>query len=401
MKQILSILVLLQFSFGYSQTANFWTKKADFGGLKRERAVAFVIDQTAYVGTGIDTAETALKDFWSYDPINDTWSQIADLPGDGRRNAVAFAIGGFGYVGSGINADSSTEPGAAKLSDFYRYDESNNNWTSIASFPGGGGAGIYFATGFAIDSKGYICGGKYGPNNYTSQLWEYKPSIDQWTQLANFPGGLRYQMSSFTIGLKAYVGLGADQDAYNNDIYCFDAATNQWAQVSDLPASVRASAMSFSIGTRGFICMGTNGGFLDDLWEYNPYSDSWSVRAPYGGSSRKSGVAFTIGGKAYVGTGKGYSGKKASFWEYTPYEILNVEQLSAFTFTVFPNPSSDFITIKSDQKLAYSLCSQNGQTIDTIEENWMDIRHLPTGRYLIVARDEANNVVETTGIIKL
>ena len=34
-----------------AQTMNFWTKKSDFTGLKRTRAVSFTVDDYAYVGT--------------------------------------------------------------------------------------------------------------------------------------------------------------------------------------------------------------------------------------------------------------------------------------------------------------------------------------------------------------
>ena len=47
---------------------NDWDKRADFGGLKRERAVAFSIGDYGYVGTGIDTAEIVHNDLWRFDP---------------------------------------------------------------------------------------------------------------------------------------------------------------------------------------------------------------------------------------------------------------------------------------------------------------------------------------------
>jgi hypothetical protein len=58
--------------------------------------------------------------------------------------------------------------------------------------------------------------------------------------------------------------------------------------------------------------MGTDGGLLDDLWEYIPEIDYWVSRAPYGGSERKNAVGFVVNGRAYVGTGNGYTGKKQS-----------------------------------------------------------------------------------------
>lgn len=394
-------LSLIVFSFcSFGQTENFWTKKNDFSGFKRERAVSFTINDFGYLGTGIDTAENVLTDFWKYDATTDSWTQVADVPGDPRRNAIAFAIGAFGYVGTGINAAEASEPTAQPLSDFWQYNPVTNSWVQKASYPGNFGQGVYFSTGFAIDSKGYLCGGKMGPNNYSNQLWEYKPSTDEWTQLPNFPGGLRYQLSSFTIGYKAYVGFGTDQDLYRKDIWQFDATTNQWTAKADFPASERASATTFSIGQRGFVCVGANGGLLDDLWEYNPFTDSWSNKASYGGSERKNAVGFVINGKAYVGTGKGYTGKKSSMQEYTPGSVLGTGEIE-IEVSMYPNPSTDFVQLnyandQIDQIELYSISGElllSGKALTSIR-----VAEFAHGNYIVIGRKN-NQIVSTQSLI--
>ncbi len=394
----LTIVVLSFCTFG--QTENFWTKKADFSGLKRERAVAFSIGDFGYIGTGVDTAEVVLSDFWKYDPSADTWSQIADIPGSVRRNAIAFTIGNFGYVGTGMDSVVASAPGSQTLADFWQFDPAANSWTQKADYPGSFGSGVYFATGFSIDSKGYLCGGKMGPNFYSNQLWEYKPSLDQWTQLPNFPGGLRYQLASFTVGFKAYVGFGTDQDIYRKDLWEFDATTNQWTAKADFPASERASASTFTIGQRGFVTLGANGGLLDDLWQYNPFTDSWAIKATYGGSPRKNAVSFVVNGKAYVGTGKGYSGKKASMQEYTPGSILGTDEVK-IELAIYPNPSSDYLNLnyvpeQIDEIALYSISGEmlvSGNGIQTIQ-----VSDFAQGNYIVIGRKD-NQIVSTQSLI--
>lgn len=408
MKNLYSILTILLISTScFSQTPNTWLKVSDLGsdttgnGLKRERAVAFSIDQFGYVGTGVDTSETVLVDFWKYDPTTNAWTQIADIPGSMRRNAISFTIDNYGYVGTGMDSVVASSPGAATLNDFWRYDPSNNSWSARANFPGNSGFGIYFSTGFSIDSKGYVCGGKMGPNNYSNQLWEYKPALDQWTQLANFPGGVRYQLCSFSIGYKAYVGLGTDQDMYRKDIWEFSAATNQWTQMNDFPASARASTMTFTLGQRGYVCMGTNGGFLDDLWEYNPFTDQWSSREPYGGTRRKGGVAFTINNSAYVGTGKGNSGKKASFQQYTPPAVVGINEIETH-FTIYPNPVIDNIHIEINsfeiQKL--ELYSTYGRKVlSTPVTSLINTNNIASGIYILAAISKSGEIISKQKLI--
>lgn len=370
-----------------AQLENSWVKKNDFGGLKRERAVAFSIGNYGYVATGVDTAEVILNDLWQYDPTNDSWSQKANLPGPPRRDAVAFTAEGKGFVGTGIDADEAL--GANKLKDFWAYDPTSNTWAQIADYPGVGGLGLYFATAFDLDGKGYVCGGKVGPNSYTNQLWEYKPSLNQWTQRANFPGGVRYQLSSFSIGLYGYVGLGTDQDIYRKDFWRYNAGSNQWSQIASLPASERAASVTFSIGNRGFVCMGTDGGLLDDLWEYIPEIDYWVSRAPYGGSERKNAVGFVVNGKAYVGTGKGYSGKKQGIEEYTPMQLVGLNDLSLAKISIYPNPTTEYFRIDHNaiepvRVTVYSVLGQLVYENNSIQDNELiDVGNLQNGTYIV------------------
>lgn len=386
MKRNIYLWCLSLFPFLLNGQFNTWTKKSDFMAGKRERAVAFSIGDFAYVCSGIDTAETLLKDLWQYNPQLDTWTQKADLPGLARRDAVAFSINGKGYVGTGM--DNANALLGNKLKDFWEYDPNNNTWTQKADFPGSGANGIYFATAFAADNKGYVCGGKWGPSLYSNQLWEYKPTIDQWIQRANFPGGVRYQLSSFSIGAYGYVGLGANQDIFKKDFYRYNPGSNQWTQIADCIASERGSACAFSLDNRGFICLGTNGGLLGDLVEYNPEINEWELRCAYGGSERKNAVAFVVNGRAFVGLGKGYSGKKSSIQEYSAPNYAALSEVE-FTCEMYPNPSTGIVQLKSDEPLeAVRILNPFGAL--TFEQKMssstdlLDLTHLSPGVYQLM-----------------
>ena len=400
MKNVILILgVLFLTTFGFSQTQNFWTKKADFSGLKRERSVAFSINGKGYVGTGVDTTSAVKKDFWEYDPIVNAWTQKADLIGVERRNAIAFSINGKGYVGTGMdNAEASL---GSALSDFMEFDPISNTWSNKANFPGSFGSGIYFATGFSADSKGYICCGKRGPNNYSDEFWEYKPTTDSWLQRQSFPGGVRYQLSSFVINNLAYIGLGIDQDVYRKDLWEYNPATNNWIAKNDFLGGERGAASTFNLGSRGFISAGTDGGFKNDLWEYNPFEDSWSIRANFGGSERKNAVSFTINEKAYMGTGKGVSGKKMSFYEYTPYDnVLAIQSIeSKFNINVFPNPVSDYLTINTTDysEFSVSIYTLTGKLVVNQKANsntlLINCIELKSGVYILCLNSNTNQLI--------
>lgn len=67
----------------------------------RDWAVAFVIGDNAYLGTGESGTSNYLNDFWQYNPTTDSWTEVDSLPASSRELAVGFAIGNKGYVGTG------------------------------------------------------------------------------------------------------------------------------------------------------------------------------------------------------------------------------------------------------------------------------------------------------------
>lgn len=394
-------LLFLLFPLFLTGQFNTWTKKSDFIAGKRERAVAFSIGDFAYVSTGVDTAETLLKDLWQYDPQLDIWTQKADLPGVARRDAIAFAIDGKGYVGTGM--DNANALLGNKLKDLWEYDPLVNAWTQKADFPGSGGNGIYFSTAFTVDNKGYVCGGKWGPSLYSSQLWEYKPSNDEWIQRANFPPGVRYQLSSFSIGNFGYVGLGANQDTYKKDFYRYNPGSNQWTPIADFIGGERGSACAFTLNNHGFICLGSNGGLLGDLLEYNPILNEWELRCAYGGSERKNAVAFVVNGRAFVGLGKGYSGKKASIQEYSAPNYAQLSELEN-SCEIYPNPTSGQLHLSSEFELeSIQIFNQQGtvsfQHELTSTSELLDVSHLSAGIYFLQLKTKDGKSIQKQIII--
>ena len=392
----LAVFLLLLLPSAIFAQYNAWTKLNDVGMGKRERATGFSIGGRGYLCGGVDTAEVIHKDLWAYNPQSDSWTQKADLPGPARRDAISFVVDNFAYVGSGM--DSISGPSGTTLKDFWRYEPSTNTWAAIADFPGAGGEGIYFATGFSVGGKGYLCGGKMGSTLYSSQLWEYKPSNNQWLQRANFPGGVRYQMLSFVVGSKAYVGMGTDQNIFKKDVYCYDPGANNWQAIAPFPGYERGSASAFTLEQRGFVCLGNNGGLLADLIEYNPKTDSWTLRAVYGGSERKSAVSFVIDNKAYVGTGNGYSGKKDSWYMYAPSNYAALEELEA-SIQIYPNPVVSALRISGMQGQLKELTIYNssGKKLRTLDlshafDSFIDVSLLESGVFIFSFRLEDGQV---------
>jgi N-acetylneuraminic acid mutarotase len=148
----------------YDPISDTWTPKSEYPGGEVGGNVAFTIADKAYVGTGRDITSGFRKDFWEYDPTTDLWIEKAAFAGQERTSGIAFAIDSFGYLGLGYAFDTVDH----YLFDFWQYNRFNDSWAQMADYPGEPGHG---ATGFAIDSAGYIGTGRYSSKGF----WEFIP----------------------------------------------------------------------------------------------------------------------------------------------------------------------------------------------------------------------------------
>jgi hypothetical protein len=349
-------------SLDYTQNGN-WVSRAIFKGVPMAFGTSFVLNGSAYVGTGFNpnTPNTRLKTFYQYTPspiittINTGydsayggWSQIADFGGSGRSNATGFAIksAGLGYVGTG------TSDGFTPLSDFWQYDPNANQWTQTDSLNNGSVTFPRFdACSFSMDTAGYVLTGT-DANNYFGDVWKYSPATHSWTQNINdMPGSKRSAAVTWVYNGVGYLvtGLtGGSQYVAGGDV-CYDfwkydpsipLPKSQWVRLRDIyntnAAStyddgytniVRTHAVGFVItgtntGDKGYITTGQNGALYNFTWEYDFASDLWTEKTPYEGSARQGAVGFNIGARGFVATGLG-STANDDLREFFPNQIYN------------------------------------------------------------------------------
>lgn len=161
-------------------------------------------------------------------------------------------------------------------------------WAVMGDFPGDIRT---FGTGFTIGNKAYFGLGNGNPQR--TDFWEYDPAFDSWKRLADFPGAGREKATHFVIGNKAYIvgGFYGQQDRNRtilNDVWEFDAVTHQWTKKSDFPGSPGWGAFGFALdglayvgGGYRYVSESTNQGSIigkTDVWQYDPEKDSWESR---------------------------------------------------------------------------------------------------------------------------
>jgi hypothetical protein len=133
-----------------------------------------------------------------------------------------------------------------------------------------------------------------------------------------------------------------------------------------------------------FVALGENASsqYLKDVWEYNLFSNSWNQRSDFPGDARKFATAFVINDRAYIGSGATTSAFYDDFYAYIP--ILSNSELEDIEFELFPNPTVDFLSISTPEKLEkVEVFDFKGTLCLTSFTNDLDVKSLVSGAYLI------------------
>lgn len=302
-----------------------WVELTDFIGNARYQAVSFTIGETAYIGTGYN-GEDRLKDFYFYNTETKLWGTCATPPAGfaPRINAIAFSVGDKGYVGFGVDQNN-------ELGDLWSYDPVADTWDSIdapdAPSP------RYGAVAFSIGNKGYVGTGYNG--NYLSDFYEFNPATNIWELKAYCPFKVR-EAVAFVIDGLGYITTGEKNGVSIDNIAAYDPSSNEWtskraiADVSDDSydddySIVRRQGVAFVIGGKAYVTLGNNNNSLKkDCWEYDPVTDLWTDRTSFEKAGRNDAVGFsTDNGRGFVMTGSGSTGYFDDFFEFKPTETLN------------------------------------------------------------------------------
>jgi len=255
----------------------------------------------------------SLTTFWCESiQASEQWIQRANFGGAARHRCTGFSIGNKGYIGGGhINSGVSVYH-----EDYWQYDPSSDSWTQIADF---GGGKRYHSTAFTIDGVGYVGMGEDDNDTYHNDFYRYIPQYNIWQPIANYPGNPRRGATSFVIDGWGYVGTGQSDFGYEDDFYRYNPDDDQWYVITNFLGEARSSAVGFSHNNKGYVGTGHIwGDDTKDFYEYDPFTNSWSQKADVGPINRQDATGFVLNGYGYIGTGNDVDGELnfEDFWRY-------------------------------------------------------------------------------------
>ncbi|BAV04253.1 Kelch motif-containing protein [Filimonas lacunae] len=336
-----------------------WVKRGQFDGPARTGAVSFVINDTAYVGTGYNytkntsyivdstgdilaNADHYLKDFFKLNmpPVSTgnsqtgyTWTQVAAMPGNTHRAyGVGFSVNNVGYVGLGQTSND------ILLKDFYAFD--GYTWSKKKDFPG---SARRDAVGFGLGMNGYITTGFDGANTQ-KDMYQYFPGDDHWEKITALSGEKRRGASVFVYKDKAYIFGGYSSLNAVTDMWAFDSLTLTWkvrnsianessdSYDDDYSDIVRQNASAFVIDNYGYVTNGhssSEASLVRSTWRYDFENDRWTRRTPFEYVQRTYAVGFTVRNRGFVGAGQNgaiaYSASTylEDFYEFIPSQTYD------------------------------------------------------------------------------
>jgi hypothetical protein len=177
----------------------------------------------------------------------------------------------------------------------------------------------------SFQNIGLIIGGldEFG---FKRKMYSYSPFQDDWDEQMSLGGisgeGLeRGSACAFTLShenmQKAYVCLGQTQTvAYMKDLWEFNPQTETWSQKANFTGTSRRQSVCFTVGNKAYVGTGEDAtGLKKDFYAYNPETNAWTPIADFAGTARRDAVAFELNGYGFVGTGDDGTLKK-DLWMY-------------------------------------------------------------------------------------
>jgi hypothetical protein len=105
---------------------------------------------------------------------------------------------------------------------------------------------------------------------------------------------------------------------YLNDAWQYDASTDTWTAINNFGGSKRAFAVSFVCNNEAYVGTGydSSNNYKADFFKYDPIAGQWTSIAPLAGNIRWGATAFAIQGSGYVCSGFYNNTFYNDLWEY-------------------------------------------------------------------------------------
>ena len=189
----------------YTPQTGVWKRLADYPSQHTVKPICVTDGNAVYVLYGCGYSQQS--DVWQYTIASGQWQILPRAP---QQHPNAFGctgtmFQGVAYLGTGFNAHN--------LTHWWRITLPEDEWHACASLPG---KGREFSACTAGKEHIYLFGGRFFAGEMTGgeifdTFMRYSPDKDRWEWCGTMPCGRAENQIAFTIGGKAYFGLGENE----------------------------------------------------------------------------------------------------------------------------------------------------------------------------------------------
>lgn len=350
----------------YDLTGGTWTMENEGTGPAARFARGVVFDEHhneiymfgGYYYDFFAGTKNYLNDLWVYNITTHSWLEVNDgttvpAPRDGH-NMIYDPVNGDIYLHGGRKWISGTT--YRYYGDLWKYDISGKTWTNLTDPSTVTARSRQEMCYDSLRGDIYIFGGM-NETGYNNDTWKYNVAGGVWTKLATggTPPGPRgaHDIVYDSFSDDIYLFSGKDKDSPSerilNDFYRYNVSTMNWTKLS-LPAGKSPpprihygftyDRTNLRIYLTGGYYYDTSSTFFSDLWEYNPFTDSWTekvVERPYPGASLDSELVSAGGARTELYMYGGWDNNKYldTLWKYD----ISLDSFSAVNIVTGNRPS--------------------------------------------------------------
>jgi hypothetical protein len=148
------------------------------------------------------------------------------------------------------------------------------NWSRLNNTPFSS-----FDKALTLNGMGYVI--QFQGQTGSFPLWRYNPKSDQWTKLASFPGGFRFDPVFLECNGFIYCGLGKVDQYYTllNDFWKYDPVRNTWTECAYLKFKSNDGVSIFGANIQDTVYVFSE--WNNQKAKYIPASNSWAISDCY------------------------------------------------------------------------------------------------------------------------
>jgi N-acetylneuraminic acid mutarotase len=278
--------------------------------------------------------------------------ELAPLPLVRQEHAVVAAAGEI-YVIGGYVMNSVSRSVIA-------YDPNENEWRDVAEFPGP----VQHPNAGVVNDKIYVAGFYMttGTTSTSSQVFEYSPADDEWTERAPMPTDTGRAAGCVAVDSGfMYVFGGAIDGTSVAFASRFDPAMNMWETLPPLPEPREHCSAGAVSGTL-FVAGGRVDEIVNieaDTWAYDPTERTWTPRAPML-RPRAGFAAAVLGGRFFTFGGEGNPDSNVGIFEDIDVYDPGIDRWEALSPMVIPRHGFGAATLDGRIYLAGGAIRQGG-----------------------------------------